>query len=54
LGARGFGQASDHALADQYGLDGVFRTAAERFPQLRLALNQVSNRVLFPQIVDRH
>jgi hypothetical protein len=54
LGARGFGQASDHALADQYGLDGVFRTAAERFPQLRQALNQVSDRVLFPHIVERH
>lgn len=53
LGARGFGQASDHALADQYGLDGVFRTAAERFPQLRQALNQVSDRVLFPHIVER-
>ena len=54
LGARGFGQASDHALADRYGLDGVFRTAAERFPQLRQALNQVSDRVLFPHIVERH
>lgn len=54
LGARGFGQASDHALADQYGLDGVFRTAAERFPQLRQALNQVSDKVLFPHIVERH
>jgi hypothetical protein len=54
LGARGFGQASDHVLADLYGLDGVFRTAAERFPQLRQALNQVSDQVLFPQIVERH
>jgi hypothetical protein len=54
LGARGFGQASDHALADQYGLDGVFRIAAERFPQVRQALNQVSDRVLFPHIVERH
>jgi hypothetical protein len=54
LGARGFGQASDHALADQYGLDGVFRIVAERFPQVRQALNQVSDRVLFPHIVERH
>jgi hypothetical protein len=54
LGARGFGQASDHALADQYGLDSVFRTAAERFPELRQALNDVSDRVLFPRIVERH
>lgn len=54
LGARGFGQASDHVLADQYGLDGVFRTAAERFPLLRQALNQVSDKVLFPRTVERH
>ena len=54
LGIRGFGQASDHALADHYGLDGVFRTASEQFPVLRHALNQVSDRVLFPHIVERH
>jgi len=49
LGRRGYGQASDHALADQYGLDGVFRSAAEQFPLLRQALNQVSDRLLFPR-----
>jgi hypothetical protein len=48
LGRRGYDQASDHVLADQYGLDGVFRTAADRFPSLRQALNQVSERVFFP------
>ena len=48
LGRRGFGLASDHALADQYGLDGVLRTAAERFPSLRGALNGLSDRVVFP------
>ncbi len=48
LGRRGYEQASGHVLADQYGLDGVFRTAADRFPSLRLALNEVSDRVLFP------
>jgi hypothetical protein len=57
LGARGFGAASDHALADRYGLDGIFRTAAERFPTIREALNRVSDRVLFPNLVggpERH
>lgn len=57
LGARGFGAASDHVLADRYGLDGIFRTAAERFPTIREALNRVSDRVLFPNLVggaDRH
>jgi len=48
LGRRGYGLASDHALADQYGLDGVFRVAAERFPSLRSALNGLSDRLFFP------
>lgn len=48
LGRRGFGLASDHALASEYGLVQVLRTAAERFSSLRGALNGVSDRVLFP------
>jgi hypothetical protein len=48
LGRRGFGLASDHALAHHYGLDSVLRTASDRFPALRSALNGVSHRVLFP------
>jgi hypothetical protein len=48
LGSRGFGLASDHALAEEYGLDAVLRTAADRFPALRSALNGVSDRLLFP------
>ena len=48
LGRRGFGLASDHALASEYGLVAVLRTAAERFPALRGALNGVSDRVFFP------
>jgi hypothetical protein len=55
LGRRGFGMASDHSLATQYGLDALLRTAAERFPSLRSALNGVSDRLLFPgaQTPDR-
>ncbi|MEP7228144.1 MAG: hypothetical protein ABI785_12330, partial [Gemmatimonadales bacterium] len=48
LGSRGFGLASDHALAAHYGLEPVLRTAAERFPALRSALNGLSDRVFFP------
>ena len=48
LGRRGFGMASDHALADEYGLGTILRTAAERFPSVRGALNDVSDRLLFP------
>ena len=48
LGRRGFGLASDHALASEYGLVRVLQTAAERFSALRGALNGVSDRVFFP------
>ena len=48
LGSRGFSLASDHALAAQYGLELVLRTAGDRFPALRGALNGVSDRVFFP------
>lgn len=48
LGRRGFGLASGHQLADRYGLDNVFRAAAERFVAIRAALNGVSDRFLFP------
>jgi hypothetical protein len=57
LGARGFGAASGHVLADRYGLEGIFRIAAERFPTIREALNRVSDRVLFPTLLggpERH
>jgi hypothetical protein len=50
LGRRGFGMASDHALASEYGLVAVLRTAAERFPSVRGALNGVSDRLLFPNL----
>jgi hypothetical protein len=48
LGRRGYGLASDHALASEYGLVAVLRTAAERFSVVRGALNGVSDRVFFP------
>lgn len=48
LGRRGYAMASDHALADHYHLDGILQTAAERYPALRVALNDLSERVLFP------
>jgi hypothetical protein len=48
LGSRGYGLASDHALAAKYGLGAVLRTAADRFSALRSALNGVSDRVFFP------
>jgi hypothetical protein len=47
MGRRGFELASDHELAGQYGLADVFRSAAERFPLVRTALNGMSDRVFF-------
>ncbi len=48
MGRRGYAMASQHRLAAQYGLEGLFASAAERFPRLRVALNRVSDRLLFP------
>jgi len=48
LGRSGFRLASDHVLAERTGLGGVLRTAGERFGLLRVALNRLSDRLLFP------
>jgi hypothetical protein len=50
LGRRGFQLAADHRLAEQHGLTALFATAAERFGLLRVALNGVSDSLLFPAI----
>lgn len=48
MGRSGFLEASDHRLAGQLGMDTVLRTAGERFGKLRVALNRLSDRLLFP------
>ena len=48
LGRRGFQLAADHRLAEEHGLATLYATAAERFGLLRVALNGVSDSVLFP------
>lgn len=48
LGRVGFQLASDHRLAESYGLAELLRTAAERFFELRVALNRISDRLMFP------
>jgi hypothetical protein len=50
LGARGFWMASNHQLARQYDLVDVYRCAADSFGRLRVALNQLSDRVFFPNV----
>lgn len=48
MGQRGFALAAQHRLAKQYGMESIFEAAAERFPRIRAALNDVSDRFLFP------
>lgn len=45
LGSRGYAEASDHRLAGRTGLAPVLRTAAERYPDIRRAVNLVSNQL---------
>lgn len=47
MGRRGYALAARHRLAATYGMTGVFAAASERFPRIRLALNRVSDRLLF-------
>ena len=48
LGRKGFALAAEHRLANAHGLRSVFEQAAERFVKLRVALNRVSDTLLFP------
>jgi hypothetical protein len=50
MGQRGFRLAADHRLASEHGLAPVFTTAADRFTTVRVALNHVSDRLLFPHV----
>jgi hypothetical protein len=50
MGRRGFTLAARHRLANQYGMDGLYSAMAERFAVMRLALNRVSDRLLFPHV----
>ena len=48
LGRRGFQLAADHRLAHEHGLRALYQEAAQRFGRLRMALNAVSDSLLFP------
>ena len=50
MGRRGYRLAADHRLAEQHGLRPLYATAAERFEVLRAALNNLSDRLLFPNV----
>jgi len=53
LGATGFRQAARFADAERHGLDLLYRRCADTFPALRIALNRISDRHLFPASGDR-
>lgn len=48
MGRRGFQMAAEHRLASEHGVNTLFALAAERFPTLRIALNRISDALLFP------
>ena len=50
MGKRGFQLAADHRLAEQHGLRALYATASLRFETMRAALNNVSDRMLFPNV----
>jgi len=52
VGATGYRMAADTSQAETYGLDRLYRTCAERFPALRMALNHIADRYLFPSAGD--
>lgn len=52
LGAQGYRLARDHDLAERFDLADVYDRAADQFSRLRVALNKISDRFLFPHYVS--
>jgi hypothetical protein len=50
LGRRGFELAAEHRIAEQYGMADVYSLVAARFGLLRVALNTLSDTLLFPNV----
>ncbi len=50
MGQRGFQLAADHRMASEHGLKPMFALAAEKFPVMRVALNRVSDTLMFPNV----
>lgn len=51
MGAAGFSAAARHPLAAEYGLQAILRDAAIHFRELRLALNSISDELLWPDAI---
>jgi hypothetical protein len=52
MGATGYRLAADTVDAENWGLDHLYRTFADNFPALRIALNRIADRHLFPMRGD--
>lgn len=52
MGASGFRSAAANEIALRHGLGDVFLTAADRFADIRSALNSLSDAVFFPRAKD--
>ena len=50
IGKRGFELAAEHRMAEQYGMAEVYTRVAARFGLLRVVLNTISDKLLFPNI----
>lgn len=50
MGRRGFELAAEHRIAEQYGMAQVYAAVAARFGLLRVALNTLSDTLLFPNV----
>lgn len=50
MGKRGFALAAEHRMAEQFGMAEVYTAIAARFGLLRVALNSLSDTLLFPNV----
>jgi thiamine pyrophosphokinase len=53
LGSTGYRLAARYDEAEQHGIAELYRNCADFFPALRIALNRVADRHLFPATGDR-
>lgn len=53
LGSTGYRLAARYTEAEQHGIAELYRNCADFFPALRVALNRVSDRHIFPATGDR-
>jgi hypothetical protein len=53
MGSSGYRLAARYGEAEQHGLAELYRNCADFFPALRIALNRVADRHLFPASGDR-